>query len=148
MTTGRNLQPWGIALLRIVVGSVFLVHGGQKLFVYGIHGVEGMFVHLGIPALLAIVVTLVEFAGGLALVLGLGTRVAAALIAIEMVGAIALVHGKNGFFLPNGYEFALTLLAANAALVLTGAGAWALDSLFLKRNKPRGVISTSVRRAA
>ena len=148
MTANPKLESWGIALLRVVVGIVFLIHGGQKLFVLGIHNVTGMFVHMGIPALLAPVVALVEFVGGLALVLGIGTRVAAALIAIDMLGAIAIVHGKNGFFLPNGYEFALTLLAANVALVLTGPGALAIESLLRGEGRRPEPGSTDLRRAA
>ncbi len=39
----------GLAVLRVVVGIVFLMHGGQKLFIYGFHNV-GSFMHqLGIP---------------------------------------------------------------------------------------------------
>ncbi len=29
------LHGWGIAVMRVVVGIVFLMHGGQKLFVWG-----------------------------------------------------------------------------------------------------------------
>src|SRR5205085_12645539 len=94
MTANTKLESWGIALLRVVVGIVFAVHGGQKLFVFGLNNVAGMFAHFGIPAFLAPVVALVEFVGGLALIFGIGTRVAAALIAIDMLGAIALVHAK------------------------------------------------------
>lgn len=125
------LQGWGIAILRVVVGIVFLVHGGQKLFVWGFGGVAGFMAKVGIPApiLAAVLVTLVEFVGGLALVLGLFTRWAAIPLAINMVVAILVVHWPAGFFLPNGYEFALTLLAANAALVLLGSGEASVDGL-------------------
>jgi putative oxidoreductase len=105
-----------------------------------------MFAHLGIPTFLAPIVALIEFFGGLALVLGIGTRVAAALIAADMIGAIVIVHGKNGFFLPAGYEYALTLLAANVAQILTGPGALALDSLF--NRKTLQTAKMPVRRAA
>jgi len=148
MTTNPKLESWGIALLRVVVGIVFLAHGSQKLFVYGIHNVSGMFAHMGIPAFLATVVALVEFAGGLALVLGLGTRIAAALIAIDMLGAIALVHAKNGFFMPNGLEFPMTLCAANIALVLTGPGALAIDCLFGRNDRRSDIATSNLRRAA
>jgi uncharacterized membrane protein YphA (DoxX/SURF4 family) len=33
----------GIAVLRVVVGIVFLMHGWMKLFVMGIEGVTGYF---------------------------------------------------------------------------------------------------------
>lgn len=121
---------WGLTILRVVVGIVFAAHGGQKLFVYGFHGVTGSFTKMGIPlpAVSAIVVTLVEFLGGIALIAGLFTRWAAILLAINMSVAVLKVHARNGFFLPGGFEYALTLLAANVALALTGPGAAALDS--------------------
>jgi putative oxidoreductase len=130
-----NRQAWGIAAVRFIVGLVFLVHGSQKLFVYGFGGVAGFMAHAGIPvpAVSAVVVTLVEFLGGLALVTGLFTRWAAILLAINMAVAVLAVHLKNGFFLPQGYEYALTLLVANVGLALTGAGAFALDNVLRAR---------------
>jgi uncharacterized membrane protein YphA (DoxX/SURF4 family) len=41
---------------------------------------------------------------------------------------------KAGFFLPDGYEFVLTLLAANVALALLGSGEASLDHLLEKRS--------------
>lgn len=35
---GLTLHRWGITVLRAVVGIVFLMHGGQKLFVFGLGG--------------------------------------------------------------------------------------------------------------
>jgi len=124
-----KLQEWGTAVLRVVVGVVFVVHGGQKLFAWGFGGVAAFMTQVGIPApmLAAVVVAVVEFLGGLALLLGLFTRWAAVLLAVDMLVAIIAVHLKAGFFLPNGYEFALTLLAANVALALQGAGEAALE---------------------
>jgi uncharacterized membrane protein YhdT len=61
-----STQAWGLTILRVVVGIVFLVHGYQKLFHMGFHGVAGFFGHLGIPLpmVFAVIVTLVEFVGG------------------------------------------------------------------------------------
>jgi putative oxidoreductase len=135
MSNGASQQSWGLTVLRVIVGIVFLVHGGQKLFIYGFHGVAGMMASLGIPLpmISAVVVSLVEFFGGLALVAGLFARWAAALIAIDMVGAILAVHLKNGFFNPKGFEYPLTLLAACIALLLAGAGAASFDGALAKR---------------
>jgi putative oxidoreductase len=123
-----GLQSYGLTVLRVVVGVVFLVHGYQKLFTFGIHGVAGMFGHMGIPlpAFFAVVVTLVEFVGGLLLIVGVATRVAAAFIAMDMLGAILFVHAKHGFFNPGGVEFPLTLLSAAVCLTLAGGGALSL----------------------
>ena len=130
-----RLQEWGITVLRVVVGMVFLVHGGQKLFVFGFGGVAAFLGQVGIPApgLAAVILTAVEFLGGLALLLGLFTRWAAIPLAIVMLVAILTVHLKAGFFLPNGYEFALTLLGANVALALLGSGEASVERVLERR---------------
>lgn len=133
------MQEWGIAILRVVVGIVFLVHGGQKLFLLGFGGVAEFFGQLGIPLPLffAVVVTLVEFVGGAALILGLFTRLVAIPLAIDMLVATLLVHLPNGFSVANGgYEFTLVLLAASVALVLAGPGEAALDKILAARVSP------------
>ncbi len=75
MISGK-MQAWGLTVLRVVVGIVFLMHGYQKFFKFGFRGVAGMLTHLGIPlpAFFAIVLMLVEFVGGILLITGLATR--------------------------------------------------------------------------
>ncbi|HEV7990827.1 MAG TPA: DoxX family protein [Gemmatimonadaceae bacterium] len=132
--TRRQIDA-GLALLRIVLGITFIMHGGQKLFVYGFDGVAGAFGQMGIPmpGLLGPFVAFVEFFGGIAILLGLLTRVAALGIGATMVVAILTVHLKNGFFAPTGVEFPLSLLASALTLVITGAGAYSLDAALDKR---------------
>jgi putative oxidoreductase len=130
MTT-NSLLPYGLTLIRVIVGIIFLAHGSQKLFTYGIGGVAGSMEQLGLPLplLSATLVTATEFFGGLALILGLGTRLAAVPVAFAMLIATTVAHGAGGFFLPTGFEYALTLLVLNVALILTGPGAFALDNV-------------------
>ena len=131
----RRQIDTALAILRVVLGVTFILHGGQKLFVFGFAGVSGAFAQMGIPApgLLGPFVAFVEFFGGIAILLGLLTRLAALGIGATMVVAILTVHLKNGFFAPTGVEFPLALLASAIALIITGAGAFSLDAVIGKR---------------
>lgn len=132
--TSRSLDR-GLLVLRLAVGLVFVMHGWQKLTVFGHAGVAGMLASLGIPfpGLSAVLIIAAELGGGLALLLGAGTRFAAAVIGFSMLVAVATVHIRNGFFLPNGYEFALTMLLTNIAVIFTGAGVYSVDALVAGR---------------
>ena len=136
-------SQWALLVLRVVLGVIFLIHGGQKAFGWfggpGMPGAVGMMGHMGVPPFLAYVAVYTELIGGILLVVGLLSRIAAIGIAIDMVVAIALVHGKNGFFNtpPNlGFEYNLALIAMCVAVLIGGPGALGLaDEVapFIKR---------------
>ncbi len=136
MHNSSSSQSWGLTVLRVIVGIVFLVHSGQKLFIWGFHGVAGFLGGLGIPFPMfsGVVLTLVELLAGAALVLGLLTRWAAMLLALEMLVAILTFHLKHGFFVPAGVEYPLMLLTANVTLLLSGPGAASVDGVIAKRD--------------
>jgi putative oxidoreductase len=127
--TATAINPsWGSAALRLATGYVFLVHGAQDLFQLGFAGLAGTFesLHIPLPFVSAVIVTLVEFLDGIALLLGVFTRWAAALLAIDMLVAVSLVLLEPGSFQKGGVELPLMMLAASMALAVSGPGALAL----------------------
>ncbi len=128
----KSGQAWGLLVLRVVVGLIFHVHGDQKLAHMGIAKVTGMMEHFRIPLphAAAILVTYLEFIGGLLLIAGIGTRLLALLFAIEMAVVVFWVKLHSGLL---GFDFELLLMAASLCLALTGAGAISVDRLFSRR---------------
>jgi putative oxidoreductase len=134
-----NRVDVALLLLRLAVGVVYIVHGGQKLFVFGFDGVAGAMGQMGVPMpeVLGPAVALLEFFGGMALVVGLFTRLAALGLAVDALVATLLVHLPNGFFAPNGVEFTMTLAAVCLALAVAGAGRYSLDHAIAARRFTR-----------
>lgn len=130
-----QMQKYGITLLRVIVGVVFIMHGGQKLFVWGLSGVAGAFGQMGLPAptLMAVLATAAEFLGGILLVVGLLTRLAALPLAVTMLVALFVAHLSGGFFAPDGFEYVLVLFVASISLALLGPGALAVDNVLEAR---------------
>jgi putative oxidoreductase len=129
MNAERN-KKYGIALLRISLGVMFIAHSVLlKHFTFTLPGTAGYFESIGLPGFLAYVVFGMEAVGGILLVLGVRTReVAAALIPI-LAGAL-WVHAGNGWVFSNaggGWEYPLYLIVLSAAQVLLGEGAFALS---------------------
>jgi putative oxidoreductase len=124
-------MEYGILLLRLVVGLLFVGHGAQKLFGWfgggGPAGTAGFFGSVGYrwPTLLAVVAGLSELGGGLLFAAGLLTPLAALALAVVLLNAIATVVWPKGFL--GGFEFEVTLLTVALAVVATGPGRLSLD---------------------
>ena len=132
MATG---QSWGPFIVRLVVGIIFVAHGGQKFFEKGIDAVAQGFGSMGIPMpyLNAILASSAEFFGGILFILGLAVRPAAIPLAFTMIVAFVKVHGGNGFFLPSGFEYVFALFFLIVAVGIEGAGRFSLDGLLTKK---------------
>jgi len=142
-----RMAGWGLTILRVAVGLVFVAHGAQHLFgVFGgpgLTGTAGYFTELGLePAWpLAVAWAVAEFGCGILVFIGAWTRWAVIPLIGGMAAAVWKVHLVNGFFLNwslaagvgHGYEFQFVLIAACACLALTGAGELSVDQ-FLTRN--------------
>jgi putative oxidoreductase len=128
-----------LALLRLVLGVVFFLHGAQKAlgwfggfgFSGTMHAFTGM---MHIPAPFAFLAIMAEFLGGIGLLVGFLARVAAFGIAVNMCVAVALVHSANGPFMNwygnqkgEGYEYHLLATVIAVTIMIRGAGAFSVD---------------------
>jgi len=112
---------------RIALGALFIVHGWPKIkdpkstiaFVKG----------TGFPGgvAFAVLFTLLEFFGGIALILGFLTQIVAPLIALEMVATTIFAKTKLGKKLVLGYELDIAYLVLALMLTFLGAGPWSVD---------------------
>jgi putative oxidoreductase len=125
----------GLAVLRLVLGALFIGHGAQKLSgSFGGHGPEGTgaaFESLGLKPgkPLAMAAGANEAAGGALVGLGLFTPLGASLISSTMLTAIWTAHRKQGVWAASGgYEYNLVILAAVFALSDLGPGDLSLDA--------------------
>jgi putative oxidoreductase len=123
-----------MAVLRCVLGVLFLGHGAQKVFgSFGGGGpdktaeaFDSMGLKPGKPMALAAGAS--EMTGGALLMLGLATPLAATLLSSVMTGAIEAVHGKKGpWVTQGGYEYNLVILASLLTVVGAGPGALSVD---------------------
>jgi putative oxidoreductase len=119
---------YGVALLRVSLGVIWVAHALSKLLVFTLPGTAAYFASVGLPGLLAYPVFAVELLGGAALILGVYARqVSLALVPIMAVAA--WVHFPNGWVhtSPNGgRECPVFLIMASLALGPLGDGALAL----------------------
>ncbi|HEX3509956.1 MAG TPA: DoxX family protein [Solirubrobacteraceae bacterium] len=124
----------GLAVLRMVIGGLFIGHGLQKLA--GWFGGAGMeatgetFEAIGLrPGKIhAGAAGAAEAGGGAMLAAGLFTPLASSLLSGVMITAVRKVHLANGpWVTKSGYEYNLVLLASLFALAELGPGEWSLD---------------------
>lgn len=123
---------WAALPLRLAVGILFVVHGYPKLIAPGgLKGTIGWLKSQGVPGAVVIapLVALLEFLGGLALIVGLLTPIVSILFTIEMVFTTIFSKVKLGKKFAMGYELDVVLLAGSITLAILGGGAPSLDRL-------------------
>lgn len=136
----RGTQHLGLLVLRVGLGVVLGAHGLQKLFGWwggsGVSGFRNSLTDVGYQHadILAYVSAGGELVAGVLLVLGLFTPLAAAgALAFLINGLLATIsvrsHTRNfSFFLPEGHEYQISLIAMAAAVILCGPGRYGLDA--------------------
>ena len=121
-----RFRPLGLAVLRLVLGAVMIVHGYPKIFGGMPHFTETVR-GLHLPGWMAYLAAVTEFGGGILMIAGFFTRFVAVCMCIDMCVAIFGVHWKNGFIGQGNYQFPLTLAAVAFSLIFTGPGSLSVD---------------------
>lgn len=123
-----SAAPYGVTLLRVSLGVMWVAHALLKLVVFTLPGTAQFFDSQGIPGVLAYPVFVTELLGGLALVLGVYAR-QAALALVPIMAVAAWVHIPNGWVHTSaggGWEYPAFLIMASLAQWLLGDGAFAI----------------------
>lgn len=127
------MLDWGILVLRLGIGIMFVAHGLQMAFGLfggpGVKGFSGMLSGLGFfPALFwSYLASYTVLIGGLLLIIGVQTRPAAVLLLIFILTAGVKVHLSKGFFLSNGgIEYTFVIAMACISVILLGPGRFSL----------------------
>jgi len=127
---GRFSGPH-VALLRIVAGLMFAMHGTQKLFGYPPMppGMAGP-----LPPLMKVAGG-IELIGGLLIAIGLFTGIAAFISSGEMAVAYFMGHASHGGLSPleNKGELAVLYCFVFLFIAAHGAGIWSLDNVMRRR---------------
>jgi putative oxidoreductase len=96
MTVDR-LNAYGVLLLRLALGTMFLAHSiVYMLMTLTLPGTAEFFVSIGLPAWLAYVTFAAEAVGGVLLILGVQTRWVALALSPLLLGA-TWAHAGNGW---------------------------------------------------
>lgn len=138
-----------LTLLRMLVGTLFIGHGTQKLFGWfggsGLDATASSFSKMGLTPgrETALMAGVSEAGGGALLAAGLATPLAGAALTGTMVQAIETVHASKGPWLTNGgWEYNATLIAAVLTIVDLGPGPLSLDRAFgLELRGPRTAVA-------
>ena len=120
-------QGFGLLLLRLTVGGIFLYHGITKF--QNLEGTVGFFGSIGLAPFWAYLVATIETLGGALMVLGLWTTVVGLLFTVILV--VALIKTKIGNVTSfSGAELDVVLLLASLSLAFAGAGSCSLVKCF------------------
>ena len=117
-------SSYSYALMRIVVGFLFLWHGSQKLFGFPVD------MPAGVPAFITYVAGPIELIGGILIMIGLFTHWAAFITSGQMAVAYWIGHGTKALLpLQNNGELAALYCFVFLFIAAQGGGIWSVDSL-------------------
>jgi putative oxidoreductase len=116
-------SPQLYALLRIVAGLLFAMHGSQKLF-----GFPGDKAPVELASLMGLA-GIIEFVGGLLIALGLFASIAAFISSGQMAAAYFMAHApKDTLPIINQGELAMLFCFLFLYIAAQGSGIWSVDA--------------------
>jgi putative oxidoreductase len=116
-------------ILRLAVGTAFVIHGYPKLTAAQRKQGGAWMKSVGMPAATVPLAGFVEFFGGIALILGLLTPIVAVLSALWMLSTTWFSISKLKKKYAGGLEIDITLFLTALALALLGSGIFSIDHL-------------------
>lgn len=122
-----------LLLLRIGVGMVFIFAGWGKLT--GIEGVQQFFGNIGIPlaGIMAWVVALTEFVGGLMVLVGFKAKIPNLLLATIMVVAFFTTKMSDFSITNAGVRVDILMFLITVSLAILGSGGISVDGKMGKK---------------
>ncbi|MBE9014572.1 DoxX family protein [Chroococcidiopsis sp. CCALA 051] len=121
----EKYSPYIYAILRIVSGLMFAMHGSQKVI-----GIPGGKSPVPLASLLG-VGGILELGCGLLIALGLVASYAAFIASGEMAVAYFMMHASHGFLpIVNQGELAVLYCFLFLYIAARGSGVWSIDSRF------------------
>lgn len=127
-----------LLIARFFIGIIFVMHAIIKLQIGAgvIGGFLGM-IHIPFGVASAWLLIAIELVGGIALILGIYIRPAVRLLTAVLLIAIITVKFPIGLIggpmQGPGYELDISIIAALLLLAYTGAGAYSLQSVLVRR---------------
>ena len=119
----NSFNPQCYALMRIVVGFLFMWHGAQKLFAFPVA------MNYDVPGYVTYIAGPIELVGGLLVMVGLFSRWAAFLSSGLMAAAYWMAHGTKAFLpLMNQGELAALYCFIFLFISAKGSGIWSIDA--------------------
>jgi len=126
--TSEIFFSWALVPLRIILGLFFLAYSYPKIM--NMERLSTLLLRYGVPftKLSAVVIVVLEFFGGFALVVGFSTKIIAFLLMVEMLISAFFKYRKKKT--ARAFVYDLIIAALLLILVVSGAGFFSIDHTF------------------
>lgn len=128
-----RFEPYFYAVLRIVAGLLFAMHGSQKLL-----GIPGDTPPVKIGSMMG-AAGIIELVGGLLIMVGLFASIAAFIASGEMAVAYFTAHApQDPLPIINHGEPAVLYCFLFLYIAARGSGVWSMDAMIARSKRPPG----------